>query len=124
MSTRSVIGIVNEDGTIICIYCHNDGYPEGVGAMLKNNYTEETKIRNLLALGDISCLGKGILLEEGTRAYGRDRGEQGTVAQKYLNERRLMRVARNNYDAEYVYLWEQRGWKIIIPATKRAQGIY
>ena len=31
MSTRSNIGIINADGSVTAIYCHNDGYPSGVG---------------------------------------------------------------------------------------------
>ena len=118
MSTRSIIGIVNEDGSVVCIYCHNDGYPSGVGETLRNYFVEEGKIQSLLALGDISCLGKGVSSEEGTRAYGRDQGEQGTEALKYLDVRSLMQVAKRNYGAEYVYLWKQKGWHILIPGRK------
>ena len=57
MSTRCRIGIENNDGTITSIYCHNDGYPEGVGSVLVYNYKTEDKIRKLLSLGDMSSLG-------------------------------------------------------------------
>ena len=57
MSTRSRIGIQNNDGTITSIYCHHDGYPEGVGEVLLNHYKDETKIRKLLELGDMSSIG-------------------------------------------------------------------
>jgi len=57
MSTRCRIGIKNENGTITSIYCHHDGYPEGVGKTLVENYQTEEKIRKLLALGDMSSLG-------------------------------------------------------------------
>lgn len=58
MSTRSRIGIENEDGTIRSIYCHFDGYPEGVGKELMEHYTDPKKINELLDLGDISSLGE------------------------------------------------------------------
>lgn len=99
MATRSRIGIDNPDGTITSIYCHFDGYPEGVGRVLAEHYTDEGKIRALLALGDISVLGAELGEDQGTGwfdargslglddprrgwtlAYGRDRGEQGTEA--------------------------------------------
>ena len=57
MATRSNIGILNEDGTITAIYCHWDGYPEGVGLTLVNHYQDEDKVRELLSLGSLSILG-------------------------------------------------------------------
>lgn len=57
MSTRSRIAIEEDDGSIRSIYCHFDGYPEGVGAILKKHYTDPQKIEKLLELGDLSALG-------------------------------------------------------------------
>ena len=57
MSTRCRIGIENKDGTITSIYCHHDGYLEGVGEILVNHYKAEEKIRKLMELGDMSSLG-------------------------------------------------------------------
>lgn len=34
MSTRSAIGKLNENGTVDGVYCHFDGYPDGVGQTL------------------------------------------------------------------------------------------
>ena len=48
MSTRCRIGIENKDGTITSIYCHHDGYLEGVGEILVNHYKNEEKIRKLM----------------------------------------------------------------------------
>ena len=58
MATRSRIGIELMDGSIKSIYCHWDGYPEGVGKVLKENYTDAEKVKKLIDLGDISSLGK------------------------------------------------------------------
>ena len=57
MSTRCRIGIENKDGTITSIYCHHDGYPDGVGEVLVNHYKTEEQIRKLLELGDLSSIG-------------------------------------------------------------------
>lgn len=57
MSTRSRIGMKMPDGTIKSIYCHWDGYPEGVGKVLEKYYNDPKKIEELLDLGDISSLG-------------------------------------------------------------------
>jgi hypothetical protein len=57
MSTRSRIGIKNDDGTITSIYCHSDGYLGGVGAILADCYSTDEKVRALLAVGNVSELG-------------------------------------------------------------------
>jgi hypothetical protein len=71
MATRSRIAIENQDGTVTSIYCHFDGYLDGVGKKLFNHYDRE-KTEKLMELGDISALGESILW---TIAYHRDRGE-------------------------------------------------
>lgn len=57
MATRSRIGMEMPDGKIKSIYCHWDGYPEGVGETLEKHYQDPKKIEELLELGDISSLG-------------------------------------------------------------------
>ena len=88
MSTRSHIGIWNEDGSLDVIYCHWDGYPSYNGALLLHHYQDPEKIRELIALGDISSLAESVKPVEGEHtfespqegvvvAYGRDRHEDG-----------------------------------------------
>ena len=60
MATRSMIGIENSDGTIEAIYCHCDGAPEDKGPVLTAFYDSEKKVRELIALGDLSILGEEI----------------------------------------------------------------
>ena len=38
MATNSRISFERPDGTVRSIYCHWDGYPEGVGAALQANF--------------------------------------------------------------------------------------
>lgn len=73
MSTRSRIGIENQDGTTTSIYCHFDGYISGVGKLLKEYYTTQAKVEALIELGDISSLG---MTPSSTTAYHRDRNEE------------------------------------------------
>ena len=54
MATRSRIAIENQDGTVTSIYCHFDGYLSGVGKILKEYYTTQTKVEALINLGFIS----------------------------------------------------------------------
>lgn len=75
MSTRSHIGILKEDKQVFFVYCHFDGYPSGVGTVLKENYDRPEDVANLLSFGDISVLAPTI---EQSIFYGRDRKETGT----------------------------------------------
>ena len=54
MSTRSRIGILNQNGTVESVYCHQDGYPEYTGYFLENFYTDTKLVKLLLSKGDIS----------------------------------------------------------------------
>ena len=56
MSTRSVIGIMNDDKTVNSVYCHFDGYPEHTGYFLKKFFDTTEKVQNLISNGDISSL--------------------------------------------------------------------
>lgn len=60
MSTRSRIAVENPDGTVTSIYCHLDGYLEGVGQTLATKWHDPKQIAKLIALGDISTLGEKI----------------------------------------------------------------
>lgn len=56
MSTRSVIARRNADQSISAVYCHYDGYPEGVGSTLVKHWTDPAKVDQLIALGAVSVL--------------------------------------------------------------------
>lgn len=57
MSTRALIAKVDHNGQTTVIYSHSDGYPEYVGKVLANYYTDPDKVDALMALGDVSILG-------------------------------------------------------------------
>ena len=111
MSTRSLIGIV-KDKDVEFIYCHNDGYIEGVGATLQAHYDTKEKVEQLIALGDISCLGPEPiskpeywelnvenLFAENTVAY-KDRGEDWEKIKPKT-------VFRDNYNMNYLDYWQE-----------------
>lgn len=60
MGTRSFIAQKTEDG-YRAIYCHWDGYPSWNGRILHTHYSDPAKLTALLNLGDISCLGTGLV---------------------------------------------------------------
>ncbi len=118
MATRSTIGMLLEDGqTIRSVYCHWDGYPEGVGATLKEYYTDSTTIENLLDLGDLSVLSENIgqkqdfdnRTEGQCLFYGRDRGEDGIDALVHTNVEEWLGFRKGNC-CEWGYLWDGQTW--------------
>lgn len=115
MATRSRIGIENADGTFTSIYCHWDGYPNHNGRILIEHYTDEAKIRQLMALGDLSTLGTEIgekhdFNESNKRwctAYGRDRGEENVSSMVHEDEAAFLACAE-----EYTYLFRNGEWLV------------
>jgi hypothetical protein len=98
MSTRSNIGIRERDGSIRVNYCHSDGYPSYNGRILLAHYTDESAVRALIGLGDLSFLAP--TLDE-TFAYHRDRGEEWQSAGEFApGEFRLLE--------EYAYVFDVR----------------
>ena len=105
MATRSTIAIQNEDGTVTGIYCHWDGYPKHNGKILVTDYTTEEKVRELIALGDISSLGSTI---NETVAYGRDRGERSVGPHKGKSHHEFV----GKYGEQYNYLFKNGEWQL------------
>lgn len=107
MATRSFIAVKTADG-YQGIYCHWDGYPEGVGKTLCNHYYDPDKVFQLMELGDLSALDDTI---ESTEAYGRDRGETDVDAKSYSTLQEVAQGARD-HGSQYVYLYENYIWKV------------
>jgi len=132
MATRSTIALEYADGSVDCIYCHWDGYLEGVGSVLLDHYTDPYKVRELMDLGDISHIGEVIGVKHPfsfhrvdmsldeyekeygnmTVAYGRDRGDDGTIARRFVSFEDY--VSNHQYEEfEYIlrpdgiwYVWD------------------
>ena len=120
MSTRSRIALQNNDGTFTSIYCHFDGYPSNNGKILLEHYTDESKVRALMDLGNLSILGTELgdkhdfdtHLDQnntGCLAYGRDRGEKNTKAVTSKTHADLTTLARN-CGGEFLYLFANGAW--------------
>ena len=111
MSTRSRIAVVLPNGRFISVYCHQEGYPEGVGWMLAEHYGTAELALALVALGDLSRLRQRLAPPEGiahtfdnalacvTVAYGRDRKDKGAGAVRSVNFTALVATA-DQHNAE------------------------
>lgn len=121
MGTRSVIAIAGEDG-VKAIYCHWDGYIENNGVILQENYTDRSKVEQLIELGDLSGLYDTV---EDCVAYHRDRGEsrEQTEARTYPGYYEMLDAEFENSDREYVYIFMRNDkWSVIDYQTMRDEG--
>lgn len=120
MSTNSRIAIQTKDDIVRSIYCHWDGYPEGVGAILLEHYQNDEKIIELINLGSISSLHENIKPQnpekhsfdnrepECTVAYHRDRGEDLEIDEyKSVSEWSIYKLRE-----EWNYIWKDGAWYV------------
>jgi hypothetical protein len=123
MSTNSYISIELRSGEVNTIYCHSDGYLEGVGMTLFEHFQDAKKVKKMIKLGSLSSLGSDI--EPPTGAihnfnqrlpnvccfYARDRQEKLSISQskdiqEYLDE-------YNEEDYNYIYRVKNKTWFMI-----------
>jgi hypothetical protein len=114
MSTQSYIAKKQPDETFKAVYCHFDGYPDGVGRVLVDSFTDESKVDRLLELGSLSNLRSDIESENDfdnpnpdqsvAMAYYRDRGDDLEI-----NEFSNLETMLDYFDkswGDYLYLFE------------------
>ena len=138
MGTRSHIGLVDENKNVKFIYCHWDGYPNYNGLLLNKFYKDENKIKDLLAMGDISSLGANAIAkevwvmmsqeeqgehsEEGFRvhtlSYGNWRDEVCPAGQCTLEE--FVKQDEESW-IEYKYYFEEGEWHCINPRGREVE---
>jgi len=124
MSTRSYIAKKQPDDTFKAIYCHFDGYPEGVGQVLVDSFTDESKVDRLLELGSLSYLRydietqnhfqtfpireEEVELKDVTMAYHRDRGDE-LIINEFSNLEELLEFFSDSW-GEYLYVYDTLEW--------------
>jgi hypothetical protein len=104
MGTHAMIGIWNpETDEVLASYCHYDGYVEGVGKTLIDNYNV-----NLLA----SIVATGGYLSSLTDSYARSRAESVHFdpAEKYSSVEEYLEEGFEYASAHYIYLWDGETW--------------
>lgn len=117
MATRSSIGMELENGEVLAIYCHWDGYPSHNGKILYQNYSDRNKVIELINLGDISILERevnppkfsehsfGYPFPNVTVSYHRDRGEKYKQPEKYPS----VESFSQNFGQSWAYLFDRNG---------------
>lgn len=109
MSTSSYIAKLNSDGSVTGVYCHFDGYPDGVGKTLLEHYTTTEQASALLQGGSISTLGDDT---SETIFYHRDRGEPLDEPVTYDSVTHMLQNVTSDLGADYAYVYDSMGgWK-------------
>jgi hypothetical protein len=103
MSTRALIAVPVPAG-IVNVYHHSDGYPSGLGAILKGSYNSFDAAMSVIHLG--SCSGLDTNLTESC-FYHRDKKEpwDANMPEVVKDSAGLLESAKERI-AEYVYLWD------------------
>jgi hypothetical protein len=101
MGTRSLIGKQLNDGSILGVYCHYDGYPEFNGRVLRDNFNTEEKVNKLIDGGDMSCTWTNA-------GWNNETLPETPQLYKDLNE--FLTAADDNYGAEYTYHFVGGEW--------------
>lgn len=112
MATRSNINVKVGD-VYHTIYCHWDGYPDGVGLELVQHYNSQELAEKLVSHGSASTIDASCEKPEGhsydtpvpgyTVYYGRDRGEED-VEMQISNE--------PVFEEEFCYVWNGSDWYV------------
>ena len=117
MGTRSLIGKQLNDGSILGVYRHWDGYPEFNGRVLRDHYDTVEKVRDLIDGGNISALHTNAgwnneTLPEVGPLYYTSRGEslEDNAPKLYQDLNEFLCAADHNYGAEYTYHFVDGEW--------------
>lgn len=105
MTTKAAIGIENEDGTVLGIYCNYDGYLEGVGTILNKHYQDSTTVRKLIEGGNIKYLSDN---RWATEYYIRDNKELNNTPQLLSN---IEDFERYFYKMPFYYVYSKNSWQ-------------
>ena len=106
MSTSCRIAIKLPNGSYRSIYCHFDGYEDGVGKILNQNYATEDAANWLINLGDLRSISHKtieIFLSEDHRQIGPTLSRSPTE---------LSILAFEEDCVDYLYVFEDGIWEI------------
>lgn len=87
----------------IGIYCHSDGYPDGVGRVLKSTFPTYEQALNLVVGGDCS-----VVWDDEVRHYANRSGEDWKWVKPKLGD--TPAKVYEKIDCQYSYLLDENGW--------------
>lgn len=104
MGTAAMIGIYNEnDGTVTASYCHYDGYVEGVGRTLVENYDSQYDAEIVACGGYMSALYEDYLVTRQEAVHSEE-------AMIYKSVESYFSRGSEYAGADYLYLWDGKAW--------------
>ena len=111
MGTRSNIAIEDKETKVLTVvYCHWDGYLEGVGAELLEQYDSLDKVEELIKGGDMSSLGDHYAQMPERAEYPYSETWEDHKPKTFQNEYTLMSDLRGDVFIEYIYLFRDGKW--------------
>ena len=90
----------------IGIYCHWDGYPEGVGAGLEKNFNDYEKALNLTLGGFCS-----VIIEDKIKRYATRKSEEWKYIKPQQADTAKKLISTVGDWAEYAYIFEDGKWQ-------------
>jgi hypothetical protein len=110
MATRSFIAKYDRnENEYTAIYCHWDGYPEGVGVTLRDHYNSTGQVDTLLTYGDISSL-RDDTNETKAESYQVVQGDTNATAVTFKYFTQMVEHYRR-INCEYGYVWNNGLWE-------------
>ena len=111
MGTRSNIAIEDKETKVLTVvYCHWDGYLEGVGAELLEQYNNLSMAEELIKGGDMSSLGSHYAQMPERAEYPYSETWEDHKPKTFQNEYTLMYDLRGDVFIEYIYLFKNDKW--------------
>lgn len=104
MGTPSMIGVMNEDGSVTATYCHYDGYLAGNGRTLVNHYNTPERARAVSIAGYFSSLNENFVESIKNAVH---KNEKPVV---YDSVKVYMKCGYNHASAHYLYLFDGEAW--------------
>jgi hypothetical protein len=105
MGTSSMIGYVQEDGSVITTYCHFDGYVDGVGRELAESFSTPEKAKSVASIGYLSGLQADLELAIDDAVHTED-------PVVYASSDVFLKCGDNHAGAEYLYLFDNLSWSV------------
>jgi hypothetical protein len=102
MSTRSQIAYIDpETDQILSSYCHYDGYLDGVGQELLDNYNSFDRAKELVDGGEMRFPGN---------YFGKDQNQK--LASRFETLLEWTEYGKEAW-ADYMYIYSEGGWSVI-----------